>query len=99
MMRPRISGSEHDAHIREPFDPRARSGRHGSMGRAPGAQAGYNITFLPLNGDIAAGGYEVFADGFRSVSSRPVGLAQAPDGSVYVSADAGGRIWRIMYRR
>ena len=87
----------------EQFPDRYRSGVfvsfHGSWNRAPEPQAGYNITFLPLNGDVAAGGYEVFADGFRSVSSRPVGLAQAPDGSVYVSADAGGRIWRIMYLR
>ena len=87
----------------EQFPDRYRSGVfvsfHGSWNRDPEPQAGYNITFLPLNGDLAAGGYEVFADGFRSVNSRPVGLAQAPDGSVYVSADAGGRIWRIMYRR
>ncbi len=72
---------------------------HGSWNRAPEPQAGYNVTFLPLNGDRASGGYEVFAGGFRSVNSRPVGLAQAPDGSVYVSDDAGGRIWRIMFRR
>ena len=87
----------------EQFPDRYRSGVfvafHGSWNRDPEPQAGYNITFLPLNGDMAAGGYEVFADGFRSVNSRPVGLAQAPDGSLYVSADAGGRIWRVLYRR
>ncbi len=70
---------------------------HGSWNRAPEPQAGYNVTFLPTNGDVAAGAYEVFADGFQSVGSRPVGMAQAPDGSLYISADAGGRIWRVFY--
>ena len=28
---------------------------------------------------------------------RPVGIAQGPDGSIYVSDDAKGRIWRISY--
>jgi glucose/arabinose dehydrogenase len=26
-----------------------------------------------------------------------VGLAQAPDGSIYVTDDARGRIWKIVY--
>jgi len=28
---------------------------------------------------------------------RPTGLAQGPDGSLYVTDDAGGRIWKIVY--
>ena len=70
---------------------------HGSWNRAPEPQAGYNVTFLPLDGDEASGPYEVFADGFLGIGSRPVGLAQAPDGSIYVSDDAGGRIWKILH--
>jgi glucose/arabinose dehydrogenase len=30
-------------------------------------------------------------------SHRPMGLAQAPDGSVYISDDAGGRIYRVWW--
>ena len=70
---------------------------HGSWNRAPEPQAGYNVTFLPLDGDEVSGPYEVFADGFLGIGSRPVGLAQAPDGSIYVSDDAGGRIWKILH--
>jgi glucose/arabinose dehydrogenase len=29
---------------------------------------------------------------------RPVGLAVGPDGSLYVSDDRGGRIYRIVFR-
>lgn len=85
------------------FPDRFRSGVfvtfHGSWNRAPEPQGGYNVTFLPLAGDEASGPYEVFADGFQRIGSRPVGLAQAPDGSLYVSDDAGGRIWKILHTR
>jgi glucose/arabinose dehydrogenase len=79
---------------------------HGSWNRAPRPQAGYNVTFLPLQGDRSAGPFEVFADGFIGAGSgpqdaqrRPVGLAQGPDGSVYVTDDREGTLWRIIYRR
>ncbi len=77
---------------------------HGSWNRAPLPQAGYNVTFLPLGGD---GGPvpETFADGFAGATPqpgtaphRPTGITTGPDGSLYVSDDAGGRIWRIFYR-
>lgn len=79
---------------------------HGSWNRAPEPQAGFNVVFQPLNGDKAAGAYEVFADGFApnvgtgranaaSGAHRPTGLAQGPDGALYVTDDVGGRIYRI----
>ena len=79
---------------------------HGSWNRAPLEQQGHNVVFLPLNGDEPAGPFEVFADGFaganvepRGAAHRPVDIAQAPDGSVLISDDSGGTIWRIVYER
>ena len=74
---------------------------HGSWNRAPLPQEGYNVVFAPFAGGRPAGTYEVFADGFRGGSaragSRPTGLALGPDGSLYVSDDRGGRVYRIIY--
>ncbi len=79
---------------------------HGSWNRAPEPQAGYNVTFVPFANGRPSAGYEVFANGFagqptivnpRDAVHRPVGLAQAPDGSLYVTDDVGGRIYRIFY--
>ncbi|HEV3049561.1 MAG TPA: PQQ-dependent sugar dehydrogenase [Longimicrobium sp.] len=78
---------------------------HGSWNRAPLPQQGYNVVFLPFRGGRPFGQYEVFATGFAGVESpapntarhRPTGLAVGPDGSLYVSDDVGGRIWRIRY--
>jgi glucose/arabinose dehydrogenase len=79
----------------------------GSWNRAPEPQGGYNVMFQPMNGSSAAGRYEVFADGFAGAKPlmkpedakfRPQGLAQARDGSIYISDEVKGRIWRVVYR-
>jgi glucose/arabinose dehydrogenase len=77
---------------------------HGSWNRAPEPQGGYSIVFQPLANGKASGSYVVFADGFAGAYKdpgkavfRPTGLAEAPDGSIYVSDDKHGRIWRVTY--
>ncbi len=77
---------------------------HGSWNRAPLPQAGYNVVFVPFEGGEPTGEWEVFADGFagedvspRGADHRPTGVSVGPEGALYVSDDAGGRVWRITY--
>jgi glucose/arabinose dehydrogenase len=79
---------------------------HGSWNRAPKPQAGYRVSFAPFEGGEATGEYETFADGFSGSENlgspsnaeyRPMGLAQGPDGALYLSDSTQGRIWRITY--
>jgi len=79
---------------------------HGSWNRAP-VQRGFNVSFVPFDErGMPRGGYEVFADGFAGAKElkspgdakyRPMGVAMGPDGSLYVGADQGSRVWRIFY--
>ena len=80
---------------------------HGSWNRAPKPQAGYFVVFLPFKDGLPNGNWEVFADGFAGSEQdkasgkakyRPCGLAQGPDGSLYVSDDNMGNIWKITYK-
>jgi glucose/arabinose dehydrogenase/mono/diheme cytochrome c family protein len=77
---------------------------HGSWNRAPAPQGGYNVVFQPFADGRATGQYVVFADGFAGAYrepgralARPGGLAVGSDGSLYVSEDVHGTIWRITY--
>ncbi len=81
---------------------------HGSWNRAPLAQGGYKVVFVPFtDGNPTTGDYQIFADGFAGqtplmerddATYRPAGVAQGPDGSLYIANDKTGRIWRVMYR-
>lgn len=76
---------------------------HGSWNRAPLPQAGYRVVFVPFKDGAPSGPYETFADGFwhengAGPEHRPTGVAVGPDGSLYITDDAAGRIWRVMYR-
>ena|SRR6476620_1572720 len=78
---------------------------HGSWNRSPQPQKGYFIAFLPFKDGKPSGEWEIFADNFAgeenvqpgTAKHRPCGLAQGPDGSLYVSDDSGGTIYRIIY--
>jgi glucose/arabinose dehydrogenase len=79
---------------------------HGSWNRAPQPQAGYKVVFLPFKDGMPSGEYEVFADGFAGdnktpggAEHRPCGLAQGSDGSLYISDDKDGRIWKVTYKK
>jgi glucose/arabinose dehydrogenase len=79
---------------------------HGSWNRNPEFQEGFYIVFVPMKNGIPTGEWEIFADGFkgkdkimspREAQHRPCGLAQAPDGSLLVSDDVRGWVWKIKY--
>ena len=83
------------------FPPRYRGGvfiaEHGSWNRRE--PIGYRVTFVPFAAGEPAG-YEVFAAGWLDgdlASGRPVDVLVLPDGSLLVSDDKGGRIYRIAY--
>jgi glucose/arabinose dehydrogenase len=79
---------------------------HGSWNRAPLPQKGFFVAFVPFKDGKPSGQWEIFADGFsgketivnpREAQYRPCGLAQGPDGALYVSDDAKGNVWKISF--
>jgi glucose/arabinose dehydrogenase len=84
---------------------------HGSWNRAPLPQEGYFVAFVPFKNGKPSGAWEIFANGFaglggddkvmnpRKAKTRPCGLAQGPDGALYVSDDSRGSIFKISYTK
>ena len=72
---------------------------HGSWNRAQ--RSGYEVIRLPMKDGHATGEYEDFLTGFTqgddSVWGRPVGIAEARDGSLFVSDDGSRSIWHVIY--
>jgi glucose/arabinose dehydrogenase len=70
---------------------------HGSWNRA--TRTGYKIIRAIVKDGVPTGEYEDFVTGFviddASVWGRPVGVAQAKDGSLLFSEDGNGTIWRV----
>jgi len=76
------------------------SAQHGSWNRT--TPIGARVMFTSLNEDGSAAETEVFASGWLDDSTgeyigRPVDVAQLPDGSVLVSDDLVGAVYRISY--
>lgn len=81
---------------------------HGSWNRAPLPQQGYRVVYVPLDdsGNVS-GDWVTFANGFagpgpimspRTAKHRPMGLAEGPDGAIYItSLMSGGRVWKVTY--
>jgi glucose/arabinose dehydrogenase len=67
---------------------------------------GYLVAFVPFVNGAPSSTYEVFASGFEGAggptstgaSHRATGLAVGPEGSLYITDDKGGRVWRVIYR-
>jgi glucose/arabinose dehydrogenase/cytochrome c2 len=83
------------------FPPKYRGGAfaslHGSWNR--GKRTGPKVIAVPVQGGVPTGDYEDFMTGFvvddDAVWARPVGIAVAHDGALFVSEDGNGTIWRI----
>lgn len=80
---------------------------HGSWNRAPQKQEGYLVAFVPFEGDSPSGAWQVFADKFAEeaiikspsdAKHRPCGLAEGPDGSLFVVDSVKGKLWKIYYK-
>ncbi len=75
-------------------------------GQSPELKKGYFVAFVPFINNKPSGKWEIFADNFAGVDlvkptgpiqHRPCGLAQGPDGALYVCDDLGGAIFKISY--
>ena len=68
---------------------------------------GYFVAFVPFKNGKPEGDWEIFANNFAGtdlekptgpIKYRPTGLAQGPDGSLYVADDVKGAIFKISYK-
>jgi glucose/arabinose dehydrogenase len=78
----------------------AFAAEHGSWNRA--RRTGYKVIRIPVEKGAPTGEYEDFLTGFVTakgeVWGRPVGVAVARDGALFVSDDGGDRVWRVSYQ-
>ncbi|MDB5144147.1 MAG: sorbosone dehydrogenase [Mucilaginibacter sp.] len=77
-------------------------------GQSPQLKEGYLVAFVPFKNGKPSGNWEIFADNFSGIDLkkpagpiqyRPMGLAQGPDGCLYVSDDLKGTIFKITYTK
>ncbi|HWN17814.1 MAG TPA: PQQ-dependent sugar dehydrogenase [Gemmatimonadales bacterium] len=69
---------------------------HGSWNRDPLPQEGYRVVFVPFANGRPTGAYSTFAtEKTGPTSLRASGVAVGPDGSLYISADQNGKIWKV----
>jgi hypothetical protein len=72
---------------------------HGSWNRS--RRTGYKVIRVIIRDGRAVGEYDDFMTGFvaddSDVWGRPVGVAVGHDGSLFVTEDAHGTVWRVSY--
>ncbi len=74
---------------------------HGSWNRT--LRTGYKVIHIPFRNGRPTGGYDDFLNGWapdpksRTVWGRPAGLLVLRDGSLLVTDDGAGVIWRVTY--
>lgn len=77
----------------------AFAAEHGSWNRS--RRTGYKVIRVIMRDGKATGEYDDFLTGFVTDSGdvwgRPVGVAVGHDGSLFVTEDAHGTVWRISY--
>ncbi len=70
---------------------------HGSWNRSE--KSGYKVLALTFSGDQRIAEH-YFIDGFEqdnTVIGRPVDIVEAPDGTIYISDDHSGVVYRVVY--
>jgi glucose/arabinose dehydrogenase len=78
-------------------------GMHGSWNRS--SLVGYKVVFLPFQDGRPQGPIEDFLTGFTvgpkstEVYGRPVSVAMWTDGSLLVSDDGAGKVWRVSAKK
>ena len=81
------------------YDGGAFAAEHGSWNRAN--RAGYEVIYIPTKDGHANGEYDDFLTGFVTsdgqVWGRPVGVAVANDGSLFVTDDGTRSVWHVTY--
>jgi glucose/arabinose dehydrogenase len=81
------------------YDGDAFAAEHGSWNRAN--RAGYEVIRIPMHDGHATGEYDDFLTGFVTpdgqVWGRPVGVAVAKDGSLFVTDDGSRSVWHVTY--
>src|SRR6202789_3919962 len=95
---PAIAAKEHGAFPPE-YDGDAFAAEHGSWNRKN--RAGYEVVSIPMKDGHATGEDDDFLTGFVTadgqVWGRPVGVAVANDGSLYVTDDGTRSVWHVTY--
>ena len=72
---------------------------HGSWNRS--SKVGYRVTLVRVGADGRAVSYEPFAQGWldgERAWGRPADVSVGPDGSLFISDDGAGAVYRIRYR-